>query len=87
MKANIRSIVAVVLVAISSFFAGALSDPLVSSVADSLRYRANNERNYADWFGPDMGCDFPVAAAYFRGRAEGLEAARDILISANAQQQ
>lgn len=83
MKTNIRTIATVLLIAASSFLAGAMSDSLVVSVAESLRYRAGNERNYADWFGPNMGCDFPVAEAYFRGRAEGFEAARDMLLTAN----
>ena len=84
MKTNYRVIIALVLVAASSFFAGALSDPVVVSVADALRYRAGHDRNYAEWFGPNMGCYFPVTEAYFRGRADGLESARDILLNANS---
>ena len=83
MKSNIRLVAAFVLVAASFFFAGALSDPVVVSVADALRYRAGNERNYAEWFGPNMGAYSPVAEAYFKGRAEGLEVARNILLEAN----
>ena len=86
MKTNIRAIAAVLLIASASFLAGAMSDSLVKSVAESLLYRAGNERNYAEWFGPNMGAPAPVAEAYFRGRAEGFEAAAELLVNANTYQ-
>ena len=62
---------------------GALSDPMVANVAEELMRRARQDRMLIDWFSPIGGIDAPEMRAYLRGRAEGAEQARDLLLRAS----
>lgn len=81
---NKRSIAALI-VAFSAiaFGLGSMSNTVIISVSQELLRRAGNERNYLYWFGSGAGIDSPVAAAYFRGRAEAFEQANELLLRAS----
>lgn len=81
MKAKHRIFLIAAIVA--AFGLGALSDPLVSSVAYELDARVNMERRNAAYFDGTTGLYAPTAVAYFIGRAQGFEEARELLLRAN----
>lgn len=79
---NKKVIIGLFLANAALFFGlGALSDVLVVNVADDFLRRAGTDRNYQMWLS-----NFPetaVGEAYFRGRAEAWEGARELLLRAN----
>jgi hypothetical protein len=80
-----RNIIALVALLAGALIAGlgALSDPLVASVAEELQRRARTDRMFIDWFSGIGGIDAPEFRAYLRGRAEGAEQARELILRAN----
>lgn len=74
-----RTIAAILFVILASFFAGALSNSDTISIIYDLRGQAILQRRNMAYFDGTTGIDAPIAAAYFRGRAEGLELAEVIV--------
>ena len=60
----------------SSLAASTVQSPTISGVVDTLRYKAYISENYSELF-----AQYPEAAAYFRGKRDGLNQAADIIES------
>ncbi len=78
-----RCWLALLVTAVAFLSVGALSDALVTSVAEELLRRERQSRMLVDWFSPITGIDAPVGAAYFRGRADQAAADRELLLRAS----
>lgn len=79
---NKKVIIGLFLVNAALFFGlGALSDVMVVNVTEELLRRAGMDRNYEQWL--SQYPETQIGAAYFRGRAEAWEGARELLLRAN----